>query len=94
MPARTGSSWGDSNAYFDRGLGMTVKNTQHKERIMKAKGLMPLSDCKQSTDDYIHYYSQPDARDNKLPETMVVSPTDVARGRHLIQQAQAARKSP
>lgn len=49
MPARTGNRWGDSNAYFDRGLGCVVQNHTHREQLMKAKGLTPLSDYASGT---------------------------------------------
>lgn len=53
MPARTSASWGDSQGYFDRGLGCYVENSQHRERVMKAKGLAPLSDfAKHAVEDY------------------------------------------
>jgi hypothetical protein len=51
MPAKTGSLWGDNyghssnvNGTFDRGLGATYHNSRERESIMKAKGLIPLSD--------------------------------------------------
>ena len=42
--ARTAHSWGDTNSYFDRGLGTVVRNRQHRERLCKEKGLVPLDD--------------------------------------------------
>jgi putative FmdB family regulatory protein len=41
-PAFTPSSWGDSKwaGRFDKGLGVTLKDKNHRERIMKARGLV------------------------------------------------------
>lgn len=47
--ARTPGTFGDSTAYFDRGLGCVVRNNQHREQLMKAKGLTPLSDYASGT---------------------------------------------
>jgi len=55
MPARTSASWGDSQGYFDRGLGCYVENSQHRNRLMKKRGLAPASDFSNSVvDDYVH----------------------------------------
>jgi len=42
--ARTANQWGDSHGYFDRGLGTYVENAQHRDRIMKKRGLVSLQD--------------------------------------------------
>ena len=35
---------GDSHAYFDRGLGCEVKSSQHKDKLLKERDLVPVSD--------------------------------------------------
>lgn len=40
--AKTSRRWGDGQSYFDRGLGCEVKNSMHREAIMKERGLVPL----------------------------------------------------
>lgn len=42
--AKTPNRWGDSNGYFDRGLGCYVANSMERERIMKEKNLRPVSE--------------------------------------------------
>jgi putative FmdB family regulatory protein len=42
--ANTTSQWGDSHGYYDRGLGTYVENAQHRERVMKKRGLVSLQD--------------------------------------------------
>lgn len=48
--AKTPGRWGDQtgkygvNGHYDYGLGATYHNSMEKERIMKSKGLIPLSD--------------------------------------------------
>lgn len=55
MPARTGARWGDSQGYFDRGLGTYVENSLHRERVMKEKGFVPVSDYPAGTvENYVH----------------------------------------
>jgi len=46
MPAKTAWSWGDTkwDGYHDRGLNMTLRDKNHRERVMKAKGLRELQD--------------------------------------------------
>lgn len=41
-PAFTPSGWGDSKwaGRYDRGLGVTLRDKSHRERIMKARGLV------------------------------------------------------
>ena len=41
-PAFTPSSWGDSKwaGKYDKGLGVTLRDKNHRERIMKARGLV------------------------------------------------------
>lgn len=86
MPARTSNSWGESNARFDKGLGMTIRSAQHRDQVLKAKGLVPLSDVGGDTrlDEYMHAKVTP-------PED--VKP-DLNSARKLIQRAQAARSTP
>lgn len=43
-PARTSSRWGDSQGYFDRGLGQYIENAPQRERIMKERGLVSEAD--------------------------------------------------
>ena len=49
-PAKTVGRWGDQtgkwgvNGYFDRGLGATYYSSAEREKIAKAKGLIPLED--------------------------------------------------
>ena len=42
--AKTPGSWGDTNGYFYRGLGCYVKNFSPRDKLMKEKGLRPVSD--------------------------------------------------
>ena len=42
--ANTAAKWGDSHGYYDRGLGAYVENSQHRERLMKAKGVVSMED--------------------------------------------------
>ncbi len=49
LVANTASQWGDSHGYYDRGLGTYVENSQHRDRIMKKRGLV-------STGDFDKYY--------------------------------------
>lgn len=42
--AHTPARWGDSHGYFDRGLGMYIENSVHREKVMKEKGLRPVSE--------------------------------------------------
>lgn len=42
--ANTAARWGDSHGYYDRGLGSYVENSQHRERLMKAKGVVSMED--------------------------------------------------
>ena len=46
MVARTAAKWGDNsvNGVYDRGLGARYRNSQEREAIMKAKGLIHESD--------------------------------------------------
>jgi len=44
LPADTKAKWGDSHAYFDRGLGCEVKSSQHKDKILKERDLVPVSE--------------------------------------------------
>lgn len=41
-PAFTPSSWGDSKwaGRYDKGLGVTLRDKAHRERVMKARGLV------------------------------------------------------
>ena len=41
--ANTPARWGDSHGYFDRGLGMYIENSMHREQVMKEKNLRPVS---------------------------------------------------
>ena len=41
--AFTPNRWGDTNGYFDRGLGMYIENSMHREKVMKEKNLRPVS---------------------------------------------------
>tara|TARA_R100001594_G_scaffold149831_1_gene208793 strand:+ start:2553 stop:3026 length:474 start_codon:yes stop_codon:yes gene_type:complete len=52
MFAKTPNRWGDSNGYFDRGLGCYVANSMERERIMKEKNLRPVS--QEELDDLQH----------------------------------------
>ena len=35
--AKTPGRWGDTNGYFDRGLGCYVKNFSHRDKLMKER---------------------------------------------------------
>ena len=37
-------AWGDTNGYYDPGLGSWVSNSQDRERKMKEMGVVPLAD--------------------------------------------------
>lgn len=50
-PARTACSWGDSKGYYDRGLGLYVENSQHRNRICKERNLVPESDLRSDASD-------------------------------------------
>lgn len=42
MPAYTPSGWGDSKwaGRFDKGLGITLRDKAHRDRVMKERGLV------------------------------------------------------
>lgn len=46
--AKTAGRWGDSlggvNGHYDAGLGVHIQNHQEKDRILRERGLVPLSD--------------------------------------------------
>jgi len=42
--AHTPARWGDSHEYFDIGLGKTIRNASHKDKVMKEMGVRPVSD--------------------------------------------------
>lgn len=42
MIADTKTCWGDSHAYFDRGLGCIVKGSKHRDKICKERNLIPV----------------------------------------------------
>lgn len=45
LVARTANRWGDTNGYYSPNLGTFIENSQHREQVMKAKGLVDLRDC-------------------------------------------------
>jgi putative FmdB family regulatory protein len=42
--ARTPNRWGDTNGYYDPGLGSYVANSQERDKKMKELGVVPLAD--------------------------------------------------
>mgnify|MGYP003151538156 FL=1 len=50
--ANTPGRWGDSHGYFDRGLGTYVNNFAHRDKLMKEKGVQPVSN--QDMEEYSH----------------------------------------
>ena len=42
--ARTPNRWGDTNGYWDPGLGSWIANSQDRDRKMKEMGVVPLAD--------------------------------------------------
>lgn len=50
LPAKTAGKWGDQtgkwgvNGFYDRGLGATYYTSAEREKIARAKGLVPLED--------------------------------------------------
>lgn len=50
LPAKTSGKWGDQtgkwgvNGFYDRGLGATYYTSAEREKIARAKGLVPLED--------------------------------------------------
>lgn len=42
--ARTPMRYGDGHAYFDKGLGIEVKNSMHREKVMEERGLVSNAD--------------------------------------------------
>jgi len=50
VPAKTAGKWGDQtgkwgvNGFYDRGLGATYYTSAEREKIARAKGLVPLED--------------------------------------------------
>ena len=65
--ANTPRRWGDSHGYFDRGLGCYVANSMERERIMKEKGLRPVS--QQELDEVQHQESVDHLKHTKDVET-------------------------
>ena len=51
LVALTPNRWGDTNMYFNRGLGAWVNGQKDVDRICKEKGLVPESDLPQ------HYFA-------------------------------------
>lgn len=45
--SRTANRWGETNGYYSPNLGAHVRNSQHRDQIMKEKGLVDLRDCDQ-----------------------------------------------
>lgn len=43
MFAKTNMRWGDGRSYYDHGLGMTIENSMHREKVMEEKGLVPVT---------------------------------------------------
>lgn len=43
MFARTPMRYGDGRSYYDHGLGMTIENSMHREKVMEEKGLVPVT---------------------------------------------------
>tara|TARA_R100001594_G_scaffold25476_2_gene49752 strand:+ start:3740 stop:4138 length:399 start_codon:yes stop_codon:yes gene_type:complete len=61
--AKTPGRWGDSMGYYDRGLGMHVDNYVHRDKIMKEKNLVPVSD--QEHQEYSHSVYSEQKQHNK-----------------------------
>ena len=55
--ANTPARWGDSHGYFDRGLGMYIENSMHREKVMKEKGLRPVTQ-KELDDEQQEVYNE------------------------------------
>ena len=55
--AKTVNRWGDTNGYFDRGLGMHIENSMHREKVMKEKGLRPVTQ-KELDDEQQEVYNE------------------------------------
>lgn len=65
--AKTVNRWGDSNGYFDRGLGMYIENSMHREKVMKEKNLRPVS--QKELDDHQQAVHNDGAEHDKKVET-------------------------
>jgi len=65
--ANTPRRWGDSHGYFDRGLGCYVANSMERERIMKEKGLRPVT--QEELDDVQHQENVDHLKHKKDVET-------------------------
>jgi len=46
MPAKTAYGWGDTkwDGYYDRGLGVKLRDKSHREQVMQARGLRECQD--------------------------------------------------
>ena len=65
--AHTPARWGDSHGYFDRGLGMYIENSMHREKVMKEKNLRPVS--QRELDDHQQAVYNEDREHKKTVET-------------------------
>ena len=65
--ANTPARWGDSHGYFDRGLGMYIENSMHREKVMKEKNLRPVS--QRELDDHQQAVHNEDKDHKKTLET-------------------------
>ena len=63
--AKTVGYWGNSHSYFDRGLGMVVENSHHRDAIIKEKEVVPLSDSDLMQQNYLMEKSLVEARDHE-----------------------------
>lgn len=87
--ARTPTRFGDSAGYFDRGLGIYVKNTMHRNQVMKKRGLMCLSDL--PADAMEKSIAERSASPKKLPTMMIATDSQRAHGAEQINRARAHR---
>jgi putative FmdB family regulatory protein len=65
--AFTPARWGDTHGYFDRGLGMYIENSMHREKVMKEKNLRPVS--QKELDDHQQAVHNDGAEHKKKVET-------------------------
>tara|TARA_R100000664_G_C2755140_1_gene142800 strand:- start:518 stop:862 length:345 start_codon:yes stop_codon:yes gene_type:complete len=73
MFARHGSWSGSYSGYYDRGLGCYVESYQHREKLMKERGLRPVSsqELEEGVDKTVNDFRNHDKQISKLKLTGV-----------------------
>ena len=95
--ARTPSQWGNDTAYFDRGLGLTIENEPHRQRIMKERGLRNVD--KTEVEESIHagYAEKMEQEKNggyEIPQEIIDEATELGNDENLERQGVVDENTP